>query len=197
MQENWLPLGPVAIISAFNFPVAVWSWTPPSPSSAAIRVSGSPPKRPPSPHSPPKLCSTKSSPISPRHRRASAASSSVTSTKAISSSKTTHPPRQRHRQHAHGQHRRPEGRRPVRSLPPRARGNNAIIVTPSADSQHRHPQHRLRLRRHRRQRCTTTRRLIVHRSLMDKVFDTLKSAYLQSEPPKSAIRSTAAPSSGR
>jgi aldehyde dehydrogenase (NAD+) len=26
MQENWLPLGPVAVISAFNFPVAVWSW---------------------------------------------------------------------------------------------------------------------------------------------------------------------------
>jgi aldehyde dehydrogenase (NAD+) len=26
MQESWLPLGPVAVISAFNFPVAVWSW---------------------------------------------------------------------------------------------------------------------------------------------------------------------------
>jgi aldehyde dehydrogenase (NAD+) len=26
MQENWHPLGPVLVISAFNFPVAVWSW---------------------------------------------------------------------------------------------------------------------------------------------------------------------------
>ena len=26
MMEQWLPLGPVAIISAFNFPVAVWAW---------------------------------------------------------------------------------------------------------------------------------------------------------------------------
>jgi aldehyde dehydrogenase (NAD+) len=26
MLENWQPMGPVGVISAFNFPVAVWSW---------------------------------------------------------------------------------------------------------------------------------------------------------------------------
>src|ERR687887_721687 len=26
LTETWHPLGPVAVITAFNFPVAVWSW---------------------------------------------------------------------------------------------------------------------------------------------------------------------------
>src|SRR5260221_4132883 len=58
-------------------------------------------------------------------------------------------------------------------------GNNAIIVTPSAD---------LRLVQRAvlfgavgtsGQRCTTTRRLIVHRSIFDEVIQTLSSAYQQ------------------
>jgi acyl-CoA reductase-like NAD-dependent aldehyde dehydrogenase len=26
MMETWHPLGPIGVISAFNFPVAVWAW---------------------------------------------------------------------------------------------------------------------------------------------------------------------------
>jgi aldehyde dehydrogenase (NAD+) len=26
MMEQWHPLGPVGVISAFNFPFAVWAW---------------------------------------------------------------------------------------------------------------------------------------------------------------------------
>ena len=37
MAETWLPLGPVGIITAFNFPVAVWSW-----STALALVCGDP-----------------------------------------------------------------------------------------------------------------------------------------------------------
>ena len=37
MMEQWLPLGPVAVISAFNFPVAVWCWN-----AALARVCGDP-----------------------------------------------------------------------------------------------------------------------------------------------------------
>jgi aldehyde dehydrogenase (NAD+) len=37
MYEQWLPLGPVGVITAFNFPVAVWSWN-----SAIAAVCGDP-----------------------------------------------------------------------------------------------------------------------------------------------------------
>jgi acyl-CoA reductase-like NAD-dependent aldehyde dehydrogenase len=41
MMETWHPLGRFGVISAFNFPVAVWSWNARSPWSAATRWSGS------------------------------------------------------------------------------------------------------------------------------------------------------------
>ena len=37
MTETWHPLGPVGVITAFNFPVAVWSWN-----SALALVCGDP-----------------------------------------------------------------------------------------------------------------------------------------------------------
>src|SRR5690606_9234029 len=37
MYEQWHPLGPVGVITAFNFPVAVWSWN-----SAVAAVCGDP-----------------------------------------------------------------------------------------------------------------------------------------------------------
>jgi aldehyde dehydrogenase (NAD+) len=49
MFEQWLPLGPVLCISAFNFPVAVWSWN-----AAIALVCGDPVVWKPSPKAP--LC---------------------------------------------------------------------------------------------------------------------------------------------
>ena len=47
MFEQWLPLGPILCISAFNFPVAVWSWN-----AAIAFVCGDPVVWKPSPKSP-------------------------------------------------------------------------------------------------------------------------------------------------
>src|SRR2546421_3873866 len=47
MQETWLPLGPVGVITAFNFPVAVWSWN-----AALALVCGDPVVWKPSPKTP-------------------------------------------------------------------------------------------------------------------------------------------------
>ena len=41
MYEQWHPLGVVGVISAFNFPVAVWAWNAMLAASAATRRSGS------------------------------------------------------------------------------------------------------------------------------------------------------------
>ena len=49
MFEQWHPLGPVAIVSAFNFPMAVWSWN-----AAIAAVCGDVCLWKPSPHAP--LC---------------------------------------------------------------------------------------------------------------------------------------------
>ena len=47
MYEQWHPLGPVGIISAFNFPVAVWAWNVDDRRRcAATRRSGSRPTTP-------------------------------------------------------------------------------------------------------------------------------------------------------
>ncbi|MEZ5163443.1 MAG: aldehyde dehydrogenase family protein [Fimbriimonadaceae bacterium] len=56
-------------------------------------------------------------------------------------------------------------------------GNNAIIVTPSADLGVAMPSMLFGAVGTAGQRCTTTRRLIVHRSLIDNVHEQLKKAY--------------------
>ena len=46
MMEQWLPLGVVGIISAFNFPVAVWAWNASVAIAASTKNSRASPIRP-------------------------------------------------------------------------------------------------------------------------------------------------------
>ena len=179
MIETWHPLGPVGVITAFNFPVAVWAWN-----AALALVCGDPVVWKPSEKTPltALACHALLGQLvgdDPALRRAWRRSSSA----------------------AHAR-RRGAGRRrrASRSSPPPARprwaarvgprvaarfgrtllelgGNNAMIVAPIADLD-------LAVRAivfaavgTAGQRCTTLRRLIVHASIHDELVESLTKAY--------------------
>ncbi|MBS1702223.1 MAG: aldehyde dehydrogenase family protein [Armatimonadetes bacterium] len=178
MQENWLPLGPVGIISAFNFPVAVWSWN-----AALALVCGDSCLWKPSEKTP--LTALACQAIFDEAAQevggipvglsqviigdASVGSRLVDDIRVplISATGSTRMGA------AVGQ--RVAGRfgRALLELG----GNNAIIVTESADLDVAIPSILFGSVGTAGQRCTTTRRVIVHRSLVDRVFDILKKAY--------------------
>ncbi len=180
MHENWLPLGPVGIISAFNFPVAVWCWN-----SALALVCGDSCIWKPSEKTPltALACQHLFEEVAKGFGKAPANLSQVilgfadqgsalvddTRVPLISATGST---------------------RMGRSVGPRVAarfgrsllelgGNNAMIITPSADLAVAVPSILFGSVGTAGQRCTSTRRVIVHSSIIDKVFETLKSAYLQ------------------
>lgn len=175
MFEQWHPLGLTGIISAFNFPVAVWSWN-----SAIAAVCGNACLWKPSEKTPfTAIACTK---IAEQVCRAAdvdpaifcllsgdasagawlAADARIPLVSATGSVRMG----------------RAVGRRLARTLLELG-GNNAVIVTPSANLE-------LALRALLfgavgtvGQRCTTTRRLIVHRSIQDGFVRALERAYRQ------------------
>lgn len=180
MQENWLPLGPVGIISAFNFPVAVWSWN-----SALALVCGDSCLWKPSEKTPltalavqnmlDEVC--KDFPEAPANL-----SQVILGT------------------YEQGNQMVEDARIPLISATGSSRmgrivgpkvaarfgrtllelgGNNAMIITPSADLAIAIPSILFGSVGTAGQRCTSTRRVLVHRSLFDQVFETLKKAYAQ------------------
>lgn len=178
MQENWLPLGPVGIISAFNFPVAVWSWN-----AALALVCGDSCIWKPSEKTPLTALATQAifekaaerfggvpeglsqviigdvkqgSQMVEDERIALVSATGSTRMGKIVAQKVA--------------------ARFGRSLLELG-GNNAIIVTPSADLAVAMPSILFGSVGTAGQRCTTTRRVIVHRSLMDRMFDSLKTAF--------------------
>lgn len=178
MQEQWLPLGPIGVISAFNFPVAVWAW------NAAIAViCGNTVVWKPSPKTP--LCSLAvqhiCNQVMDKHQvsgifnlvigdvEVGEAMSGDRRLPLISATGSTRM----------GQHvSQKVAARLGRSLLELG-GNNAIIVDASADLN-------LALRAivfgavgTAGQRCTTTRRLLVHESVADELIQRLLTSYRQ------------------
>ncbi len=178
MQENWLPLGPVGIISAFNFPVAVWAWN-----ACLALVCGDSCLWKPSEKTPLTALATQAlfDSVARDFKEAPKGLSQVI-LGAVEQGNQMVEDRRVPLISATGSTRMGKAVGPKvaarfgRSLLELG-GNNAMIITPSADLAIAIPSILFGSVGTAGQRCTSTRRVIVHRSLIDKVFETLKKAY--------------------
>ena len=180
MMEQWHPLGVVGVITAFNFPMAVWAWN-----SALAAVCGDASVWKPSSLTP--LCAIATTKIAEKVCRANGVDPAIF-TLLIGDGATV------------GQRLLDDKRVPLISATGSSKmgvrvaesvgrrfgrtilelgGNNAIIVAPSADLD-------LALRGilfgavgTAGQRCTTTRRIIVHESVRDQLVKRLVKSYEQ------------------
>ena len=178
LMEQWHPLGPIGVISAFNFPVAVWSWN-----AALALVCGDPIVWKPSEKTP--ICAFACHSLLQRvvdaYDSAPDALSCVVNGgrdigKAIAAdanlpliSATGSIPMGRDV----GQ---TVAARLGRSLLELG-GNNALVVTPSADIDLAIKAITFAAVGTAGQRCTSLRRLIVHHSVKDKLVETLNSVF--------------------
>ena len=151
LTETWHPLGPVAVISAFNFPVAVWSWN-----AALALVCGDPVVWKPSERTPLTAIATTA-----LLRRAADHFGDVSATGSTAMGKALSPL---------------VAERLGRSLLELG-GNNAAIVAPSADLDLVVRAVLFAAVGTAGQRCTSLRRLIVHESVADDLLDRLAAAY--------------------
>lgn len=177
MYEQWHPLGPVGIISAFNFPVAVWAWN-----AFIAAICGDTVIWKPSPKAP--LCALAvqhiCNAVMKRNNLSSIFSVFITEDNALAekfvndkriplisfTGSTT------------------VGRRVSDMVANRLgktllelSGNNAIIVDESADLKLAIPAIVFGAIGTAGQRCTSTRRVIVHEAIYDKLITALYQAY--------------------
>ncbi|MGQ3029140.1 MAG: L-piperidine-6-carboxylate dehydrogenase, partial [Ferrovibrionaceae bacterium] len=178
MRETWLPLGPVAVITAFNFPVAVWSWNAALALVCGDSVVWKPSEKTPLtalavqalfeqvaadfPEAPKGLCSLVIGDA--------AIGAQLARDERIPLVSAT------------GSTRMGRAVAPIvaerfgRSLLELG-GNNAMIVTPSADLELAVRAILFAAVGTAGQRCTTLRRLIVHKDVRDRLVPALKAAY--------------------
>ena len=178
MFEQWHPLGVVGVITAFNFPVAVWSWN-----SALAAVCGDSTLWKPSSNVP--LCGVAVTKIAEKVCRANDVDPAIFSL-AIGKGSVV------------GEKLLQDKRIPLVSFTGSTNmgtrvaevvgkrlgrtilelgGNNAIVVTPSADMDLVLPAILFGAVGTAGQRCTSTRRIIVHESIKDELVTRLTGAY--------------------
>jgi aldehyde dehydrogenase (NAD+) len=180
MMEQWHPLGVVGIITAFNFPVAVWSWN-----SALAAVCGDSTIWKPSSQTP--LTAIATIKIAERVCRANDVDPAIFSlvigegatigerligdnrVPLISATGST----------KMGKHVGEVVARRVGRTLLELGGNNAIIVTPSADMELARQAILFGAVGTAGQRCTTTRRIIIHESVSKALTGRLLEAYKQ------------------
>ncbi len=180
MYEQWHPLGVVGVISAFNFPVAVWSWN-----CALAAVCGDATVWKPSSKVPltaiactriaEKVC--RDNDVDPAIfslviGRGSTVGEKLLADPRIKLVSATGSCRMGHRV---GEVVHQRLGRTILELG----GNNAIIVTPHANLDLAVPAILFGAVGTAGQRCTSTRRIIVHRSVADTLVERLKKAYAQ------------------
>ena len=180
MYEQWHPLGVVGVISAFNFPVAVWSWN-----CALAAVCGDATLWKPSSQTP--LTAIACTKIAEKVCRNNGVDPAIFSL-VIGSGRTI------------GEQLLADKRIPLVSATGSCRmgyrvgsvvgerlgrtilelgGNNAIIATPNADMKLLVPAILFGAVGTAGQRCTSTRRIIVHESIRDELVSKLLAAYKQ------------------
>ena len=178
MREQWHPLGVVGVISAFNFPVAVWSWN-----AAIAAVCGDATLWKPSERTP--LTAVAVTHIAAQVCRAHGVDPAIFSL-AVGRGATIGDRLLHDRRvplvSATGSC--AVGRRVAKVVGTRLGrtilelgGNNAILVTPSANMELALPAVLFGAVGTAGQRCTSTRRIIVHRSVRDAFVERLVRAY--------------------
>ena len=178
MRETWQPLGPVLVISAFNFPVAVWAWN-----AALALVCGDPVIWKPSEKTPLTALATQAildralvrfgdapeglSQVVIGDRETGEALAADPRIPLVSATGSTR-----------------MGRAVAQTVAARLGrsllelgGNNAMIVTPSADLDMAVRAIAFSAVGTCGQRCTSLRRLLVHESIADGLIERLKKAY--------------------
>ena len=181
MMEQWHPLGPVLVISAFNFPVAVWAWN-----AALALVCGNPVIWKPSEKTP--LCAELVMQLVRRAMRGFARCAGRTGAARPGRARRRRDAGRR-RAHRAGVRHRVDRDGPGRRAPRRRSasgasllelgGNNAMIVAPSADLELAARAILFSAAGTAGQRCTTLRRLIVHESVAEDLVARLKQLFGQ------------------